>query len=108
LVTKAGPGTIAESLNAGLPIILNSHVPGQEDGNVTYVQKERVGVWAPRTDRVVHALKKWLENPQERERFAENCLIAARPQSARLIARFIGSQAGLCPEPKLGSGELGE
>jgi hypothetical protein len=49
----------------------------------------------------VYTLKKWLENPQERERFAENCLIAARPQSARLIARFIGSQAGLCPEPKL-------
>lgn len=101
LVTKAGPGTIAESLIAGLPIILNSHVPGQEDGNVTYVQKERVGVWAPRTDRVVRTLKKWLENPEERERFAQNCLIAARPQSARLIARFIGSQVGLCPAPPL-------
>jgi len=101
LVTKAGPGTIAESMNAGLPIILNARVPGQEDGNVTYVQKERVGVWAPRTDRVVRTLKKWLENPEERERFSENCLNSARPQSARLIARFIGSQAGLCPEPEL-------
>jgi 1,2-diacylglycerol 3-beta-galactosyltransferase len=101
LVTKAGPGTIAESMNAGLPIILNSRVPGQEDGNVTYVQKERVGVWAPRTDRVVRTLQKWLENPEERERFARNCLSAARPQSARLIARYIGSQAGLCPEPEL-------
>ncbi|HSQ39008.1 MAG TPA: glycosyltransferase [Anaerolineales bacterium] len=108
LVTKAGPGTIAEALNAGLPIILNARLPGQEDGNVTYVQKERVGVWAPRTDRVVRTLKKWLEDPEERERFAKNCLIAARPQSARLIARFIASQAGLCPEPNLGSGELGE
>jgi 1,2-diacylglycerol 3-beta-galactosyltransferase len=101
LVTKAGPGTIAEALNAGLPIILNSRVPGQEDGNVTYVQKERVGVWAPRTDRVVRTLKKWLENPEERERFSKNCLHTARPQSARLIARFIGSQVGLCPEPDL-------
>lgn len=101
LVTKAGPGTIAEALNAGLPIILNARLPGQEDGNVTYVEKECVGVWAPRTDRVVHILKKWLENPEERERFSENCRRAARPQSARLIARFIGSQAGLCPEPKL-------
>lgn len=101
LVTKAGPGTIAESMNAGLPIILNSRVPGQEDGNVTYVQKERVGVWAPRTDRVVRTLRKWLENPEERQRFSRNCLNTARPQSARLIARYIGSQAGLCPVPEL-------
>ncbi len=101
LVTKAGPGTIAESMNAGLPIILNARLPGQEDGNVTYVQKERVGVWAPRTDRVVRTLEKWLEHPEERERFARNCLSAARPLSARLIARFIGSQAGLCSTPKL-------
>jgi len=101
LVTKAGPGTIAEALNAGLPIILNARVPGQEDGNVTYVEKEQVGVWAPRSERVLRTLKNWLENPGERERFAKNCLRAARPQSARLIARFIGSQAGLCPPPEL-------
>lgn len=101
LVTKAGPGTIAEALIAGLPIILNSRVPGQEDGNVTYVEKEQVGVWAPRTDRVVRALKNWLENPKEREHFAKNCIRAARPQSARLIARFIGSQVGLCHEPSV-------
>jgi len=101
VVTKAGPGTIAEALIAGLPIILNARLPGQEDGNVTFVQKERVGVWAPRSDRVVRTLQKWLENPEERERFAANCLLAARPASARIIARFIGSQVGLCAEPSL-------
>ncbi len=99
VVTKAGPGTIAEALIAGLPIILNARLPGQEDGNVTFVQKERVGVWAPRSDRVVRTLEKWLKNPEERERFAANCLAAARPESARLVARFIGSQVGLCPAP---------
>ncbi|MBI5934900.1 MAG: glycosyltransferase [Chloroflexi bacterium] len=102
IVTKAGPGTIAEALIAGLPIILNARLPGQEDGNVTYVQKERVGVWAPRSERVVQTLKKWLETPNDRERFSENCRRAARPESARIIARFIGSQVGLCAEPELG------
>ena len=43
LVTKAGPGTIAESLNAGLPMILYARLPGQEDGNVTFVVEEKVG-----------------------------------------------------------------
>jgi 1,2-diacylglycerol 3-beta-galactosyltransferase len=108
LVTKAGPGTIAESLIAGLPMILNSRVRGQEDGNVTYVQRERVGVWAPTPERVVRTLAKWLNDPGKRLRFSANCRRAARPESARLIARFIASQAGLCPAPQTEiSNELG-
>lgn len=34
LVTKAGPGTIAEAAAVGLPIMVTSHLPGQEAGNV--------------------------------------------------------------------------
>ena len=37
VITKAGPGTIAESLIMGLPILLNGFVPCQEAGNVPYV-----------------------------------------------------------------------
>jgi 1,2-diacylglycerol 3-beta-galactosyltransferase len=29
IITKAGPGTIAESLICGLPLLLNGFVPGQ-------------------------------------------------------------------------------
>jgi 1,2-diacylglycerol 3-beta-galactosyltransferase len=43
IVTKAGPGTVAEALNAQLPIILYSKLPGQEDGNVTFVEEEGAG-----------------------------------------------------------------
>lgn len=95
LVTKAGPGTIAEALNAALPIILYARVPGQEDGNVTYVEEEGLGVWAPRAKRVVETLQKWTGDPAERERVAQNCLRAARPDAARVIARFIAEQAEL-------------
>eukprot|EP00291_Cryptomonas_curvata_P012571 CAMPEP_0172183576 /NCGR_PEP_ID=MMETSP1050-20130122/19069_1 /TAXON_ID=233186 /ORGANISM="Cryptomonas curvata, Strain CCAP979/52" /LENGTH=466 /DNA_ID=CAMNT_0012857223 /DNA_START=221 /DNA_END=1618 /DNA_ORIENTATION=+ len=37
LVTKAGPGTIAEAAIVGLPTMLSSYLPGQEAGNVPYV-----------------------------------------------------------------------
>ena len=37
IVTKAGPGTIAESLICNLPILLNEFVPCQEHGNVPWV-----------------------------------------------------------------------
>lgn len=97
LVTKAGPGTIAEALNAALPIILYSRVLGQEDGNATYVEEEGVGVWAPSAKRVVETLKKWSDDPVERERIAQNCRRSARPDAARMIARFIAAQAELIP-----------
>ncbi|GAB4503354.1 MAG: glycosyltransferase [Anaerolineales bacterium] len=94
LVTKAGPGTIAESLNAGLPIILYAKLPGQEDGNVTFVVQERVGVWAPSPQQVVKVLSRWVLRPDVRERYAANCRQAARPDAARQIARSIGELLG--------------
>ena len=95
IVTKAGPGTIAEALNASLPIILFSKLPGQEDGNVTYVLETGTGVWAPKPLLVVRALTRWITRPREREQVIENTRKAARPDSARRIARALGERLGL-------------
>lgn len=89
IVTKAGPGTISEALNAHLPIILYSKLPGQEDGNVTFVVEEGAGVWAPTPQLVVRALTRWISRPQEKARVVETCAKLARPEAARLIARCI-------------------
>jgi 1,2-diacylglycerol 3-beta-galactosyltransferase len=94
LVTKAGPGTIAEALNAELPIILYAKLPGQEDGNVVYVETEGVGVWAPDPLKVVRALTRWVCRPKERAQVVKNCQSAARPQAARTIARILGERVG--------------
>lgn len=95
LITKAGPGTIAEALNAHLPIILYAKLPGQEDGNVTYVRETGTGVWAPTPQRVVSTLREWIEQPEKRRKFVEACKKAARPDSSRTIARLIGEKLGL-------------
>ncbi len=95
LVTKAGPGTIAEALNAHLPIILYAKLPGQEDGNVTYVRETGTGIWAPTPQRVVSTLRTWIENPASRQKVVESCKKAARPESSRIIARLIGEKLGL-------------
>jgi 1,2-diacylglycerol 3-beta-galactosyltransferase len=95
IVTKAGPGTIAEALNAELPIILYSKLPGQEDGNVTFVQEEGAGVWAPTPQDVVRTLTRWISRPAERQKVIENCRRAGKPEAARTIARMIGEKLGL-------------
>lgn len=95
IVTKAGPGSIAEALNAELPIILYSKLPGQEDGNVTFVVDEGAGVWAPKPQEVVKTLTRWISRPAERKQVIENCRKAGRPLAARIIAREIGKMLGL-------------
>jgi 1,2-diacylglycerol 3-beta-galactosyltransferase len=94
LVTKAGPSTITEALNAGLPMILYSRLPGQEDGNVDYVISEGVGVWAPKTSYIVSALQAWITHPKQLQLAAEACCQAARPEAAREIARILVSRLG--------------
>jgi 1,2-diacylglycerol 3-beta-galactosyltransferase len=42
IITKAGPGTIAESFICGLPVLLNTFVPCQEEGNIKYVIDNKV------------------------------------------------------------------
>ncbi len=95
LVTKAGPGTIAEAFNAHLPIILYARLPGQEDGNVTYVCETGAGVWASTPKRVVTTLRSWVEHPEEREKVVAACRLASRPDASITIARQIGRKLGL-------------
>jgi 1,2-diacylglycerol 3-beta-galactosyltransferase len=95
IVTKAGPGTIAEALAAGLPIILYAKLPGQEDGNVDYVENRGVGVWAPEPLKLVRTLTRWYCHPHEMEKIIENCRSAARPDASRIIARTLGEKLGI-------------
>jgi 1,2-diacylglycerol 3-beta-galactosyltransferase len=95
LVTKAGPGTICEALNAGLPMLLYSRLPGQEDGNVDYVVSEGAGIWTPNPAQIVSSLRDWIEHPKKRDRAAQACQRLARPQAARQIARILAQYAGV-------------
>lgn len=95
LITKAGPGTISEALNAELPMILYSRLPGQEEGNVTYVVEQGAGVWAPHPDLIVSVLQNWIEHPEQRTKAVAACRQVARPQAARQIARTLATKIGI-------------
>lgn len=95
LVTKAGPGTLAEALNAGLPMVLYSRLPGQEDGNVDYIVDQGVGIWAPGPQAAADAVSSWLERPDELKRAASICQSIARPNAAIEVAQVIAERLGL-------------
>ncbi len=92
LITKAGPGTISEGFISGLPIILYSRLPGQEEGNVLYVIGEGAGMWAPEPAMVVSVIKNWLKHPDRLIETTEASRSLARPQAARQIAQQLMKQ----------------
>jgi 1,2-diacylglycerol 3-beta-galactosyltransferase len=95
IVTKAGPGTISEALNAALPMVLYSRLPGQEDGNVTYVTGKGAGVWAPQPEQIVAALWNWIDHPDLCQEAAHRSRSLARPDAARKIAGILAERLGV-------------
>jgi 1,2-diacylglycerol 3-beta-galactosyltransferase len=93
LVTKAGPGTITEALNAGLPMVLYSHLPGQETGNIDFVVESGVGIWAPGPQRTAEAVLWWLDHPQALEEAQGASQRIANPSAAQQIAQIIAEYA---------------
>ena len=59
IITKAGPGTIAEALALGVPILLSGYIPGQETGNVPYVLKHGVGGYAEDPWQIAEVISGW-------------------------------------------------
>lgn len=88
LVTKAGPGTISEAFIAGLPVIISSFVPGQEEGNVDYVLEHQAGAYAPEPAEIASLIRDWLQPGNDTlKQMAANAAALARPEATLTIAR---------------------
>ena len=89
IVTKAGPGTIAESLIVGLPIMLSSYLPGQETGNVTYVVENQVGSYSENPQVMAHTVCSWLKDPELLADMKQRAKTLGKPKATLEIARDI-------------------
>ncbi|XVF35704.1 hypothetical protein REPUB_Repub18cG0169000 [Reevesia pubescens] len=59
IITKAGPGTIAEAMIQGLPIVLNDYIAGQEVGNVPYVVENGCGKFSKSPKEIAIIVAQW-------------------------------------------------
>lgn len=87
LVTKAGPGTIAEASICGLPCMMFSFLPGQEEGNIPFVEDAGFGTYSGDASVIADTVSSWLENPERLEAMQKAALAAARPQATLDIAK---------------------
>jgi len=93
LVTKAGPGSIAEAASVGLPVMLTSFLPGQEDGNVDFVVNKQFGCYCPYSDpnAIAKTLSSWLLDDKKLQALSRASTAAGAPDAASQIARCIGN-----------------
>ncbi|MBU0569770.1 glycosyltransferase [Patescibacteria group bacterium] len=59
VVTKAGPGTIMEVISCRLPIIVYDYYPGQEKGNVKFVEESGVGEFIKHPKLIAEKILYW-------------------------------------------------
>ena len=88
LVTKAGPGTIAEACCCQTPILLFDYLPGQEEGNVTFVCERGMGEEEKVAGNVAQRCLEWVRDPAKLARFRQAAREQAQPTSAIDIARM--------------------
>lgn len=93
LVSKAGPGTIAEAAALSLPVMLTSFLPGQEEGNVDFVIKGGFGTFVSDSDPkgIAEEVATWLTNEEQMTKLSERAKSCGAPNAARDIVQQIGT-----------------
>lgn len=86
LITKAGPGTLAEAACLGVPVVITDYIPGQETGNVAWTVEHGTGVFEQSPERIAALVAEWLRpgNPTLAAMSARTRTIARPDASARI------------------------
>jgi len=90
LVSKAGPGTIAEAAAVGLPVMVTSHLPGQEAGNVDIVLNGGFGDFCEDPETIALEIACWLQESHLLDVMSRKAMRVGHPHAAEQIALDIG------------------
>lgn len=113
VVSKAGPGTIAEAMICGVPVLLNgtcnihnfsnncepSHflgcIPCQEEGNIPFVINNRVGGYSEQPKIIASIISSWLapENASELQLMSDRAMALGRPEATFHIVRDLAGMS---------------
>lgn len=92
IITKAGPGTIAEALICGLPLLLNGFIPCQEEGNIPYVLENKVGIFSQDVEEIARTVREWLTTAKaEFLQMARRAKALGHPQATFNIIRDLAA-----------------
>ena len=95
-IGKAGGATVQEAIAAQIPFIVSHVVPGQEEGNIAFIQQTGIGALAAsQPEHILHVVKGALTNEGALWRcWRHNLTQLQKPPASRMIARFLLEKAG--------------
>jgi 1,2-diacylglycerol 3-beta-galactosyltransferase len=93
VVTKAGPGTIAEATCCGAPLLLTSHLPGQETGNTEIVTRAGAGRRAGSVRRLLAEIDSLRGDRERADAMRAASVRLGQPGAAAGIAQLIAGLA---------------
>lgn len=106
VVGKAGPGMIAEAAACATPMLLTSHVPGQERGNAAAVQAAGAGCPARSVRRLLSLVRGLRDDPDVLAALAAGSATLGRPLAATQVAALLDALTALPPDPPPSGGTI--
>jgi processive 1,2-diacylglycerol beta-glucosyltransferase len=89
LISKPGGLSSSEALAKNLPMILTNPIPGQEERNARFLERQGVAEQADSPEDVATVVQTLLQNPARYQRMVERTKAIAQPYAAIEIARWI-------------------
>lgn len=90
-IGKAGGATVQEAIAAQIPFLVSHIVPGQEEGNIMFIEQTGIGALAARSpEDVLHHVKgAFANNGSVWHAWKKNLAAMQKPSASRTIARFL-------------------
>ncbi|MBR6504654.1 MAG: glycosyltransferase [Clostridia bacterium] len=89
VVTKPGGLTTTESLASGLPIIVINPIPGQEEENAEFLEKNKVAIWIKKEDNVEQIISDLFNHPEKMQEMKINARLLSKKNSTKDICEVL-------------------
>lgn len=89
VVTKPGGLTTTESLACGLPIVVINPIPGQEEENAAYLEKNKVAIWIKENDDVEEILNDLFSNQTKMREMKIRARLLSKKNSTKDICKIL-------------------
>jgi processive 1,2-diacylglycerol beta-glucosyltransferase len=89
MIGKPGGLTISEAMACGLPMVIVSPIPGQEERNSDHLLEKGMAIKCNEFTTLSYKVEQLLNDPDRLERMRANALTWANPEAAMTIARTL-------------------
>lgn len=94
-IGKAGGATVQEAIAAQIPFLVSHIVPGQEEGNIAFIEQTGIGALAANSpEQILHYVKGAFANGGAVwHAWRHNLAVLQKPSASRAIAQFLLARA---------------